>query len=130
MPRQPSGCSRFSAGSSTMRSPTSHSTIHSGVPAEDGSLGPVRSSALDDRSEHHSQRSTQTSRHAGVHGFAGMMGKTSSSSCPVVGRHIMVPHHGAGPTGSKFLSGFCQRWPGGHLQQSCKVYPSPPRRRK
>ena len=37
---------------------------------------------------------------------------------------------GAGLTGSKFLSGFCQRWPGGHLQQSCKVYPSPPRRRK
>ena len=37
---------------------------------------------------------------------------------------------GAGPTGSKFLSGFCQSWPGGHLQQSCKVYPSPPRRRK
>ena len=37
---------------------------------------------------------------------------------------------GAGPTGSQFLSGFCQRWPGGNLQQSCKVYPSPPRRRK
>ena len=37
---------------------------------------------------------------------------------------------GAGPTGSKFLSGCCQRWPGGHLQQSCKVFPSPPRRRK
>ena len=37
---------------------------------------------------------------------------------------------GAGPTGSKFLSGFCQRWPGGHLQQSCKVYPLPSRRRK
>ena len=46
-----------------------------------------------------------------------------------------LPQHGArgpgaGPTGSQFLSGFCQRWPGGHLQQSCKVYPSPPRRRK
>ena len=37
---------------------------------------------------------------------------------------------GAGPTGSQFLSGFCQRWPGGHLQQSCKVYPSPPKRQK
>ena len=37
---------------------------------------------------------------------------------------------GAGPTGSQFLSGYCQRWPGGHLQQSCKVYPSPARRRK
>ena len=35
---------------------------------------------------------------------------------------------GAGPTGSKFLSGCCQRWPVGHLQQSCKVFPSPPRR--
>ena len=45
------------------------------------------------------------------------------------------PQHGArelgvGPTGSHFLSGCCQRWPGGHLQQSCKVFPSPPRRRK
>ena len=68
-----------------------HSTIHSGAPAEDASKGPVRSSALDDRSEHHSQRSTQTSRHVGVHGFAGTTGKTLSSSGPVVGRHIMVP---------------------------------------
>ena len=30
----------------------------------------------------------------------------------------------------KFHSGFCQRWHGGHPQQSCKVYPSSPRRRK
>ena len=37
---------------------------------------------------------------------------------------------GTGPTGFKFHSGFCQRWHGGHPQQSCKVYPSPPRRRK
>ena len=37
---------------------------------------------------------------------------------------------GAGSTGSQFLSGFCQRWPGGHLQQSYKVFPSPPRKRK
>ena len=28
---------------------------------------------------------------------------------------------GTGPTGSQFLSGFYRRWPGGHLQQSCKV---------
>ena len=28
------------------------------------------------------------------------------------------------------LSGFCQRWPGGHLQQSYKVFPSPPGKRK
>ena len=45
------------------------------------------------------------------------------------------PQHGArgpgtGPTGFKFHSGFCQRWHGGHPQQSCKVYPSSPRRRK
>ena len=113
------------------RDAVQHSSIHSGAPAEDASKGPVRSSALDDRPEHHSQRSAQTSRHVGVHGFAGTTGKTfvfvRSSGGP--------PHHGArgpgaGPTGSKFLSGFCQRWPGGHLQQSCKVYPSPPRRRK
>ena len=37
---------------------------------------------------------------------------------------------GARPTGSHFLSGCRQTWPGGHLQQSCKVLPSPPRRRK
>ena len=33
---------------------------------------------------------------------------------------------GTGPTGSQFLSGFYRRWPGGHLQQSCKVFFSPP----
>ena len=37
---------------------------------------------------------------------------------------------GTGPTGLQFLSGSCQRWPGGHLQQSCKVFPSPPGKRK
>ena len=68
-----------------------HSTIHSGAPAEDAAKGPVRSSAPDDWPEHHGQRSAQTSRHVGVHGFAGTTGKTSSSSGPVVGRHIMVP---------------------------------------
>ena len=73
------------------RDAVQHSTIHSGAPAEDASKGQVRSSALDDRSEHHGQRSAQTSRHVGVHGFAGTTGKTSSSSRPVVGCHIMVP---------------------------------------
>ena len=37
---------------------------------------------------------------------------------------------GTGPTGFKFHSGFCQRWHGGHPQQSCKIYPSPPGRWK
>ena len=73
------------------RDAVQHSTIHSGAPAEDASKGPVHSSALDDQSEHHSQRSTQSSRHVGVHGFAGTTGKTSFSSGPMVGRHIMVP---------------------------------------
>ena len=45
------------------------------------------------------------------------------------------PQHGArgpgtGQTGFKFRSGFCRRWHGGHPQQSCKVYPLSPRRRK
>ena len=70
-------------------------------------------------------------RHVDVHGFAGTTEKTLSSS----GSSGGPPQHGArgpgaGPTASKFLSGFCQRWPGGYLQQSCKVYRSPPRRRK
>ena len=73
------------------RDAVQHSTIHSGAPNEDASKGSVCSSALDHRPEHHSQRSAQTSRHVGVHGFAGTTGKTSSSSGPVVGRHIMVP---------------------------------------
>ena len=73
------------------RDAVQHSTIHSGAPTEDASQGPVRSSALDDRNEHHSQGSAQASRHVGVHGFAGTTGKTSSSSGPVVGRHSKVP---------------------------------------
>ena len=73
------------------RNAVQHSTIHSGAPTEDASQGPVRSSALDDRPEHHSQGSAQASRDVGVHGFAGMTGKTPSSSGPVVGRHSMVP---------------------------------------
>ena len=104
-PRQPSVCSSFSAGSSTTRNQTSfqvrtfpvhrdavqHSTIHSGVPTKDVSQGPVRSSALDYRPEHHSQGSAQASRHVGVHGFAGTTEKTLSSPGPVVGRPSMVP---------------------------------------
>ena len=53
--------------------------------------GPVRSSALDYRPEHHSQGSAQASWNVGVHGFAGTTEKTSSSSGPVVGRRSMVP---------------------------------------
>ena len=68
-----------------------HSTIHSGAPTKDVSKGPVRSSALDDRPEHHSQGSAQASRHVAVHSFAGTTGKTLSLSGPVVGRHSMVP---------------------------------------
>ena len=68
-----------------------HSTIHSGAPSEDASQGPIHSSALDDRPEHHSQESAQASRHVGVHGFAGTTGKTASSSGPVVGCRSMVP---------------------------------------
>ena len=37
---------------------------------------------------------------------------------------------GTGLTGLQFLSGCCQRWHGGRLQQSCKVYLSPPGKRK
>ena len=73
------------------RDAVQHSIIHSGAPTEDASQGPVRSSALDDRPEHHSQGSAQASRHVGVHGFAGTTGKTPSSSSPVVGHHSMVP---------------------------------------
>ena len=45
------------------------------------------------------------------------------------------PQHGArgpgtGPTVSQFLRGCWQKLPGGHCQQSCKVYPLPPMRRK
>ena len=69
------------------RDAVQHSTIHNGAPTEDASQGPVRSSALDYRPEHHSQGSAQASRHVGVHGFAG----TTSSSDPVVGHHSMVP---------------------------------------
>ena len=37
---------------------------------------------------------------------------------------------GTGPTGSQFLSGFWQRWPGGHLQQSYRVFLLPPGKQK
>ena len=73
------------------RDAVQHSTIHSGAPAKDASQSAGHSSTLDDQSQHHSQRSAQASRHAGVHGFAGTTGKTRSSSGPVVGCHIMVP---------------------------------------
>ena len=114
---------------SVHRDAVRHSTFHCGAPTEDASKGPISSSALDDRSEHHSPRFAQTSRHVGVHGFA------DKDGCVFVRSNGGPPHHGArgpraGPTGSKFLSGFCQRWPGGHLQQSCKVYPSSPWSRK
>ena len=68
-----------------------HSTFHSGAPTEDVSKGPVSSSALDDQSEHHGQRFTQTSRHAGVHGFAGPARMAPSLSSPIVDRYSMVP---------------------------------------
>ena len=113
------------------RDAVQHSTFHSGAPTEDASKGPVSSSALDDQSEHHGQRFAQTSRHAGVHRFAGPTRTAPSSSSSMVGCHRMVPEdRGTGPTGFKFHSGFCQRWHGGHPQQSCKVYHSSPRRRK
>ena len=35
-----------------------------------------------------------------------------------------------GLTGSQFLSGVCQRWPGGHLQQFCRIFLSSPGKRK
>ena len=75
------------------RDAVQHSTIHSGAPTKDASRSPDHSSTLDDQSEHHGQRSAQISRHSGVHGFAGTTGKTSASSCPVVGRHNMVPEN-------------------------------------
>ena len=102
-PRQPSGCSSL-AGSSTSRSPISHQVKTSSSlgcsstldvsqwrPTEDASKGPVSSSALDDQSGHHGQRFAQTSRHAGVHGFAGPARTAPSSSSPMVGSHSMVP---------------------------------------
>ena len=73
------------------RDAVQHSTFHSGAPAENAFKGPVSSSALDGQSEHNSQRSAQTSRHAGVHGFAGPARMAPSSSSPMVGRHSMVP---------------------------------------
>ena len=73
------------------RDAVQHSTFHSGAPAENAFKGPVSSSALDGQYEHNSQRSAQTSRHAGVHGFAGPARMAPSSSSPMVGRHSMVP---------------------------------------
>ena len=75
------------------RDAVQHSTFHSGAPTEDVSKGPVSSSALDDWSEHHGQRFAQTSRHVGVHGFAGPVRTAPSSSGPMVGRHSMVPEY-------------------------------------
>ena len=66
-------------------------SFHSGAPAENACKGPVSSSALDGQSEHHCQRSAQTSRHAGVHGLAGPARTAPSSSSPMVGCHSMVP---------------------------------------
>ena len=51
----------------------------------------VSSSTLDGQSEHNCQRSAQTSRHAGVHGLAGLTRTAPSSSSPMVGRYSMVP---------------------------------------
>ena len=73
------------------RDAVQHSTFHSGAPTEDASKGPVSSSALDDRSEHDGQRFAQTSRHVGVHGFAGPARMAPYSSGPMVGRQSMVP---------------------------------------
>ena len=113
------------------RDAVQHSTIHSGTPTEDASQSPVCSPTLDDQPRHHSPRSAQIAGHAGVYGFAGTTGKTPSSSGPVVGRHKHGARgSGAGPTGSQFFSGYCQRWPGGQLQQSYKVFRSPARKRK
>ena len=80
--------------------------FHKWRPTEDASKGPVSSSALDDQSEHHGQRFEQTSRHADVHGFAGLARTAPSSFQSNSG----PPQHGArglgtGPTGFKFHSG-------------------------
>ena len=83
MPRQPSGCSSFSAGSSTTRNKTS---LQVKTSSSSGC-----SSTLDDQPKHHSPRSAQITGRAAVHGFTGTTGKTPSSSSPVVGRHSMVP---------------------------------------
>ena len=75
------------------RDAVQHLTFHSGDPTEDASKGPVSSSALDDRSKHHSQRFAQTSWHVGVHDFAGpaRTAPSLSSAGPMVGHHSMVP---------------------------------------
>ena len=73
------------------RDAVQHSIVHSGAPTEDASLSPVRSPTLDDQPKHHSPRSAQITGHAGVYGFTGTIGKTSSSSVPVMGHHSMVP---------------------------------------
>ena len=54
------------------RDSVQRSTFHSGAPAENTCKGPVSSSTLDGQSEYNCQRSAQTSRHAGVHGLAGL----------------------------------------------------------
>ena len=104
----------------------------SGAPAENASKGPVSSSTLNGQSEHNCQRSAQTSRHAGVHGLAGSARKAPSSSSPMVGRYSMVPEDRelVRPDSSSTMGSVRGGMVHGHPQQSCKVYPSPPGRRK
>ena len=95
------------------------------------SQSPVCSPTLDDQPRCHSPRSTQIAGHGGVYGNTGPTWKTPPTSSPVVGRHSLVPEdRELVRLGSQFLSWYCQRWPGGHPQQSCRVFPSPPGKRK
>ena len=83
--------SHSKSGIPVHRDAVQHSTIHSGAPTEYASQGPVHFSTLDDQPKHHGPRSAQITGRAGVHGFTSTMGKTPSSSSPVVGPHSLVP---------------------------------------
>ena len=136
MSRQPSGCSsswldhqrQEVRSHSKSRLPVhwdavQHSTFHKWRPTEDVSKGQVSSSTLEDQSEHHGQRFAQTSRHADVHGFAGLARTAPSSSSPIVGRNSWCQRTGNWSDRIQVPQWVCQRWHGGHPQQSCKVYP-------
>ena len=105
-----------------------HWTVYSGAPAENASQGPV--------STGWATPSSQQEIYAGCWAWwcswqrwyvvEGYDSDQSSGG---------LPQHGArgpgiGQTRSQFLSGFYKKWPGGHHQQSCKVFPSPLRKRK
>ena len=103
MPRWPSVCSSFSAGSSTTRSQTCSLQVR--ISSSSGCSSTLDSSQWCPYRRCVSKSSpftntgwpTQSSQpaqitgHAGVYGFTGTTGKTPSSSCPLVGRHSMVP---------------------------------------